>query len=256
MKFGEVPVAEAEGAILAHSLRLGGTALKKGRVLSAADLAALSTAGTEQVIAARLAPGDISEDMAAERIAAAAAGPNITTATAFTGRANLFAATRGLLVFDPERLDDLNLVDEAVTLGTLPPFAVVDPRQMVATVKIIPFAVPEAAVAKAAAFAAEGEPLLRVAAFVPRDVALIQTRLPGFKESILDKTRAVTEQRLSALGCRLVSEERCEHTVADLAPHIAAAAKTGADLVFVHGASVIVDRRDVIPEAVVAAGGH
>ena len=256
MKFGEVPVAEAEGAILAHSLKLGATALKKGRVLSRADLDAIAAAGLAHIVVARLEPGDLREDEAAARIAAAAAGPNITVANAFTGRANLFAEARGLVVFDRDRLDRLNLVDEAVTLGTLPAFAVVEPRQMVATVKIIPFAVPETAVAKAADFAAAGEPLLRVAAFVPREVALIQTRLPGFKESILDKTRAVTEQRLAALGCRLVSEERCEHTVTDLAPHIAAAAKTGADLVFVHGASVIVDRRDVIPEAVVAAGGH
>jgi molybdenum cofactor cytidylyltransferase len=256
MKFGEIPLTEAEGAILAHSLRLDGTALKKGRVLSAADLEAIAAAGLGYVVAARLELGDIREDAAAERIAAAAAGPNIATATAFTGRANLFAETRGLLVFDRDRLDDLNLVDEAVTLGTLPPFAVVEPRQMVATVKIIPFAVPEAAVAKAADFAAEGEPLLHVAAFVPRDIALIQTRLPGLKESILDKTRQVTEQRLAALGCRLESEERCTHTTAELAPRIAAAVAQGADIVFVHGASAIVDRRDVIPEAVIAAGGR
>jgi len=260
MKFGEIPVAEAEGAILAHSLKLGATVLKKGRVLSRADLDAIAAAGLAHIVVARLEPGDLREDEAAGRIAAAAAGPNITVANAFTGRANLFAEARGLLVFDRDRLDRLNRVDEAVTLGTLPPFAVVEPRQMVATVKIIPFAVPETAVAKAADFAATnsaaGEPLLRVAAFVPRDVALIQTRLPGLKESILDKTRAVTEQRLAALGCRLVSEERCDHTAADLAPHIAAAVKSDADLVFVHGASVIVDRRDVIPEAVVAAGGQ
>src|SRR5436190_118795 len=256
MKFGEVPVAEAEGAILAHSLKLGATALKKGRVLSRADLDAIAAAGLAHIVVARLEPGDLREDAAAARIAAATAGPNITVANAFTGRANLFAEARGLLVFDRDRLDRLNLVDEAVTLGTLPPFAVVEPRQMVATVKIIPFAVPEAAVARAAEFAAASEPLLRVAAFVPRDIALIQTRLPGFKESILDKTRQVTEQRLAALGCRLVAEERCAHTVAELAPQIAAAVATGADLVFVHGASVIVDRRDVIPEAVVAAGGQ
>ena len=255
MKFGEVPVSEAEGAILAHSLKLGATALKKGRVLSRADLDAIAAAGLERIVVARLEPGDLREDEAAARVAAAAAGANITVANAFTGRCNLFAETRGLLVFDRDRLDQLNLVDEAVTLGTLPSFAVVEPRQMVATVKIIPFAVPETAVAKAADFAAAGEPLLRVAAFVPRAVALIQTRLPGLKESILDKTRQVTEQRLAALGCRLVSEERCEHTVAGLAPQIADAVKSGADLVFVHGASVIVDRRDVIPEAVVAAGG-
>src|SRR5438552_1971538 len=256
MRFGDVPVAESEGAILAHSLKLGSAVLKKGRVLSSADIALIAAAGRDHIVAAQLDRGDIREDEAANRVAAAAAGPNITTAAAFTGRANLFAEARGLLVFDRDRLDRLNLVDESVTLGTLPPFAVVEPRQMVATVKIIPFAVPEAAVAKAAAFAAAGEPLLRVAAFVPRDIALIQTRLPGFKESMLDKTRQVTEQRLAALGCRLVAEERCAHTVAELAPRVAAAVAQGVDVVFVHGASVIVDRRDVIPEAVIAAGGQ
>jgi len=256
MRFGEVPVAETAGAILAHSLKLGATVLKKGRVLSLADVALIAAAGLDHIVAARLDPGDIREDEAATRIAAAAAGANIATAAAFTGRANLFAEARGLLVVDRDRLDRLNSVDEAVTLGTLPAFAVVEPRQMVATVKIIPFAVPEAAVDTAAAFASDAGKLLRVAAFVPRRVALIQTRLPGFKESILDKTREVTGQRLAALGCTLVSEERCAHAAAELAPRIAAALAAGAEMVLVHGASAIVDRRDVIPQAVVAAGGH
>jgi molybdenum cofactor cytidylyltransferase len=177
----------------------------------------------------RLDASDIREDEAATRIAAAAAGANIATAIAFTGRANLFAEARGLLVVDRDRLDRLNLVDEAVTLGTLPPFAVVEPRQMVATVKIIPFAVPERVVEAAASFAVEGGPLLRVAAFVPRRAALIQTRLPGMKESILDKTRDVTEQRLTALGSVLLSEERCDYAATALAPRIAAAVAAGAD---------------------------
>jgi molybdenum cofactor cytidylyltransferase len=256
MRFGDVAVGEAAGAILAHSLKLGATVLKKGRVLSPEDVALIAESGLDHIVAARLDPGDIREDEAASRIAAAAAGANIATATAFTGRANLFAEARGLLVVDRGRLDRLNSVDEAVTLGTLPAFAVVEPRQMVATVKIIPFAVPQAAVAAAAEFAADGEKLLRVAAFVPHRAALIQTRLPGLKESILDKTSEVTRQRLAALGSSLVSEERCAHEAADLAPRIAAAVEAGADIVLVHGASAIVDRRDVIPEAVVTAGGR
>src|SRR3954469_17458874 len=193
MKFGEIPVGEAEGAILAHSQKLGAKVFKKGRLLSAADVAALVAAGMTHIAAARLDPGDLREDAAADRIAAVGGGPNITASPAFTGRANLYAEARGLLVFDRDRLDRLNLVDEAVTLATLPSFAIVELRQMVATVKIIPFAVPEQAVMRAAAFAAEGGPLLRVASFAPLRVALIQTRLPGLKESILDKTRAVTE---------------------------------------------------------------
>jgi len=254
MHFGEVATQEAEGAILVHSLRLGATVLKKGRVLSAADIAAIAGAGIEEITVVRLEPGDVREDAAADRVAAAVAGPGIATAPAFTGRANLFANAKGLLVFDRDRLDKLNLIDEAVTLGTLPPYAVVEPRQMVATVKIIPFAVPEDAVARCAAIAAEGGGLLRVAGFRPLAVGLIQTRLPGLKESILDKTCEVTRGRLDVLGCSLALERRCAHKSKDLAAEIAAIIG-GVDLLFIHGASAIVDRRDVIPAAVELAGG-
>jgi molybdenum cofactor cytidylyltransferase len=256
VKFGEVPPAEAEGAILAHSLKLGTTALKKGRVLSHADVELITASGMSEVTVARLDIGDVGEDEAAERVAAAAAGPGISVAKSFTGRANLFAEARGLLVVDPERIDRLNLVDEAITLGTLAPFAVVEPRQMVATVKIIPFGAPEDAVQCCIRAAISESPLLRVAAFRGLSVGLLQTRLPGLKESILDKTRQVTEGRLEALGCRLLIEERCAHDIAELAPRIRDVIGHGVDMLLIHGASAILDRRDVIPASIVAAGGR
>jgi len=255
MRFGEVVTGEAEGAILAHSLRVDATAFKKGRVLSAADVAALGAGGIARIIVARLEDGDVEENAAAFGIAKVAAGANIRTADPFTGRANLHAEARGLLVFDRARLDRLNLVDEAVTLGTLAEYSIVEPRQMVATVKIIPFAAPRAAVEACTKIATEGGKLLRIAAFRAKSVALIQTRLPGLKESILDKTREVTKARLSALGCRLSQEERCDHVTDELSRHIEAAARDS-DMVLVHGASAILDRRDVIPAAIVAAGGE
>jgi molybdenum cofactor cytidylyltransferase len=256
MRFGEVPVAEAAGAILAHSLKLGTTALKKGRVLSPADVELIAAAGLSAIVVARLEPGDVGEDDAARRVAAAAVGPGISVAAPFTGRANLHAEARGLLVFARERVDRLNLVDEAVTLGTLPPFTVVEPRQMVATVKIIPFAAAQQAVKQCVQAAISEGPLLRVAPFRPLSVGLVQTRLPGLKESILDKTRQVTEARLAALGCRLVLETRCAHSIGELEAHIRAALGHPIDLLLIHGASAILDRRDVIPAAIVAAGGR
>ena len=45
MKFGRIPAARAAGAILAHAQKAGGKTFKKGRVLSADDIAALETAG-------------------------------------------------------------------------------------------------------------------------------------------------------------------------------------------------------------------
>ena len=59
-----------------------------------------------------------------------------------------------MVVVDRARIDRLNLVDEAVTLGTLPAFASVQPGQMVATIKIIPFAAPRAAIERCLAIAA------------------------------------------------------------------------------------------------------
>src|SRR5919198_2477165 len=141
MIFADLPVLEAEGALLVHSIRIGKLAFRKGRTLSADDVRALAEAGRTTVTAARLDPQDVGEDAAATRIAEALAGRNVVLATAFTGRCNLLATAAGVLVVDRERLDRINLVDEAVTAATLMPYEIVQPREMVATVKIIPFAV-------------------------------------------------------------------------------------------------------------------
>jgi molybdenum cofactor cytidylyltransferase len=252
MKFGAIPLDGAEGAILAHSVKLDRLALKKGRRLSAEDVSALRAAGAESVIAAKLEPGDVEEDEAARRVATAVAGPLLRVDKPFTGRVNLHAEQAGVVVVDRGRIDRLNLVDEAVTLGTLPAFASVRPGQMVATVKIIPFAAPQAAVERCVAIASEVGGLVRVAPYRPLDVALIQTRLPGTKESMLDKTVAITAERIAAAGGRLISEARAPHETAALAERIRA---SGGDLLLIAGASAITDRRDVLPAAIEAAGG-
>ncbi len=261
MHFGPLPLDRAEGAILAHSVRRGSVAFKKGRRLSAADVAALREAGIDPVIAAVLTAEDIGEDEAASRVAAAVAGGlvedgdrgNVTAAAAFTGRVNLFAAARGLLRLDPARLDAINLIDESVTVATLPDLSPVEPGQMVATIKIIPFAAPAACVARAEMVAGTGTPPLRVLPFHPLSVGLIQTRLPGLKDSVLDKTVAVTRDRVEALGGRLDHETRCGHDAAELAARIAALPPV--DLLLIAGASAITDRRDVLPAAIERAGG-
>jgi len=121
MKFGETPLSEAEGAILAHSVKAGSRALKKGRILSADDVAALKAAGTQSVVTARLEPGDIGENEAADRVASALACPGVSAASAFTGRANFYATTAGLCLVDREAVDRFNLVDESITLATIEP---------------------------------------------------------------------------------------------------------------------------------------
>jgi molybdenum cofactor cytidylyltransferase len=256
MIFSEVAVGEAAGAILAHGVRAGQALYKKGRVLSAEDIAAIAAAGHQRLTVARLEAGDLGEDAAAERIARAASGPGLGARAPFTGRCNLHAEAAGIVLIDRQRLDALNQVDEAVTLATLPPFEVVGPGELVATVKIIPFAVPAATAEQCARLAAEGGPLLRLAAFRPRRVALIQTRIEGVtKASLLEKTVEAVNARLEALGCPPAAENRIGHDQEPLAAAIAAAALGGAELIVVSGASAITDRRDVVPMALTKAGG-
>ena len=153
-------------------------------------------------------------------------------------------------------MDALNQSDEAVTVATLAPFDLVEPRQMAATVKIIPFSVPHSVLNECLAVARSGdEPLLRVAPLRPRQVGLVQTHASGTKESILDKTKEAVDARLAAFDCPPARELRCGHNEPEIAHAVADLRGSGCEIVLVSGASAIVDRRDVVPAGIVAAGG-
>ncbi len=158
---------------------------------------------------------------------------------------------RGIAVIDTARLERINLIDEAITIATLPAFAPVEPRQMIATVKIIPFAAPKEAVERCKAIAAEVGRLVRIAPYLRRRVGLIQTRLPGTKPSVLASTETTTGARIAAMGSELSDAVIVDHKAEAVAEAVADLKSRGCDPILVLGASAIVDRRDVIPAAIV-----
>jgi molybdenum cofactor cytidylyltransferase len=256
MKFGALPPAEAIGAVAVHSIRTDTLVLKKGTVIGASEAAALTRAGIGELVVAQIEPGDVAEDVAAGEIAAAVAGEGVRVNTAFTGRANLFADQTGVLVVDREATNRLNRVDPAITLATLSAFAPVVAGQMVATVKIIPFAVAAPARDAAAAIAEQARPLVRVAPYRVRKVGVVSTLLPGLADKVVDKTLKVTLGRIAPTGASLLGELRVAHDAQALAAALKTMFERGAELVIVFGASAIADRRDVIPTAVEAVGGR
>jgi molybdenum cofactor cytidylyltransferase len=255
MKFGAVAPAEAKGAIVVHSIRTTGLVLKKGTVVGEGEVAALVAAGIPTITVARLEPGDVSEDVAAAEIAAAVAGDGVHVERAFTGRANLFAQSAGVLVVDEAGIDRLNEVDPDITLATLEAFAPVVPGKMIATVKIIPFAVAKTARDFALAAARAATPLVRIAPYRIRRVGVISTVLPGLADKVIEKTLRVTLDRLAPAQASIVAERRVPHETAALALALDEVLEAGAELVIVFGASAIADKRDVIPAAVEAVGG-
>lgn len=259
MKFGPTPLADAEGAVLAHTLRLaGGPTLKKGRRLSAEALAALAEAGVAEVIAARLEASDVAEDAAAARVldalAPAAETAGLRVSAPFAGRANLYAAQTGLFDLDPELGRAVNAVDESVTLATLPPKTWVAPRRMAATVKIIPYAAPDAALRRIEELLAGASraALPHVAPAQIKTYDLILTRTEGFSEALLEKGAAAVRERMTALGLDAADRWIAPHETSAVADALGAGS---APLALILAASATTDRRDVAPAAIEAAGG-
>ena len=255
MQFGEIAVAEAEGAILAHSVRMAGVAFKKGRKLSASDVAALQNAGLARVFAARLGPDDVNEDEAAAAVANVAGGPGTIAQAPFTGRANLHSTAAGLAIVDGERVRALNRLDESLTIATLANYTVVEERRMVATVKVIPFAIACGVRDKALALIGH-EPLVRIASFKAHRVGLVITTLPQSKPALIEKAELAMRERVSALGGTLSAVRIVPHGVASVEAATRELAGLGLSPILLFGASAIVDRGDIVPAGLAAAGGE
>lgn len=254
MKFGEVAIDEAAGDVLAHSVRAAEAKFAKGRRLTAEDVETLRSIGITSVIAARLDPGDLMEDEAASRLAAAVSPDHLRLSPAATGRVNFFASVNGLFRASREIVDGFNRVDPAITLACLADRSDVKAGDMVATIKIIPLAVAGSAVERAVSLLADGS-AFAVKPYRAHRVALVATELPSLKPSVMDKTRAILEARLSASGSSLAAERRVPHRTASVAEALRALAADH-DMLIVFGASAVADADDVIPAAIRAAGGE
>lgn len=253
MRFGPVPLQEAEGATLAHSVRLERGRLRKGQVLTAEDVAALSAIGMETVIVARLDPGDVDEDRAAAAVAAALvpdpAAQGLRLTEAFTGRVNLIAEAPGVVVLDAARLHRLNRIDPMLTLATVPAFQQMTPGGMVATVKIISYALPGAHV-EAAREVLAGPPAIRLQPVVLKTARLIVTEIPG---GAGEKGAEAVRGRLEALGMEMAGPVTVPHAAEPLAGAISAAEE---DLILILTGSATSDPQDVAPSGLALAGGR
>lgn len=253
MRFGPVPLSQAAGAILAHSELLGTGRLRKGTVLGPAEVERLAAAGLAEVTVAHLDPGDVPEDAAAARLAVALVPDpgtaRLTVSQAFTGRVNLNATVPGIVDLDAARIHALNRIHPAITLATLAPLTRVTPGLLTGTVKIIAYAVPEAALAQAEAIARGA---IRIRPVTRTTAGLLLTEVPGQDAKLAAKGRRAIEGRLRALGMALTG---CV-TVPHEAPAIAGAlAAMQGDLLMILTGSATSDLDDTAPRALRAAGG-
>ena len=252
MRFGPVPLSEADGAILAHSVALAKGRLRKGCILGPAEIAQLRATGRTEVIVARLDPPDLHEDAAALRIATALAPDPLTSGLDLravgTGRVNLHARSAGVVEVIAPRVDALNAVDPMITLATVPRWQRVKAGEMVATVKVIAYGVARVSVDAACS---AGASALRLHPARLTRVALVETHIDPAARPL--KAGAITD-RLAALDATLTTHLHSPHREADLAATLAGV--SGADLILILTASATSDAQDVAPAALRRAGGQ
>lgn len=251
MRFGPVPLSDAMGAILAHSVALPEGRLRKGCILGAEEIATLRALGLTEVIVARLDADDLHEDAAALAVAQALvpdpAAAGLQLRPVGTGRVNLHAEATGVVEVLAERVNALNAVDPMVTLATVPRWQRVGAGEMVATVKVIAYGVSRASVEGAARV---GRAALRLRPARLRTAALIQTVTAA--DDGATGHRAIG-QRLQTLGVAMQPKRLVPHREADLAAALAEV--EGAELILILTASATSDPHDVAPGAVRRAGG-
>ncbi len=251
------PLEAAVGHIVCHNIadQHGRKALAKGRTLRAEDVARLAELGLRELRVAVLEPGDVHEDVAAQRLAAALAGPGVAAGAAHVGRANLKAAALGPLAVDAAALLAVNERD-GLTVATLPAHTLVRPGQVLATIKVIPFAVPAAdlELAEAAARAAGG--VLRVPALRLHSVGVLLVSSPAARARVERGVYPAIEGRVHDLGARVVERRSVPPDEGAVAEAIAGLRAAGAELIIAAGETSVVDLEDVTPRGVRLAGGR
>lgn len=261
MKFGPIAVEDAAGKILGHNITGpdGRRAFRKGKPLSPEDVRKIRELGHETIYVAELGPDDVDENSAAGRIAQKLMQENLRLSGPSTGRANFYAMEAGIVRVDVERLQKINSC-QGVTLATLTTNTAVSKGKVVATLKILPYAIPEETVAGAEAIAGDDGPLIQLDALAPQRVSLILSGSPPAKERVVRTFENALSQRLQALGSEITTvdfvtldEEADEAALADM---IAERVKDGADLLILAGETAIMDRHDITPRAVERAGGE
>ena len=232
---GDAVAAKLEGRIACHDIRdgAGKVAVAKGQTLDAAAAARLLALAWEEIHVLELEPGDLHEEPAGARLAAAAAGDGGEVQGYAGGQWTLGAARRGLVGVRAKALQTVNALD-GISVFTLCDLQPVETGEVVARAKITPLAIPESCVKQAEerSWAAGG--LVMVKAFAPKILGAVS------RESLEPRQRQRFESALKEkvlwFGSRLLEVRYSPGTAASVAGDIEALLRDGAEIVIAAGA--------------------
>ncbi|HSS60407.1 MAG TPA: hypothetical protein VLK30_03000 [Candidatus Limnocylindrales bacterium] len=241
-----VTAEHIKGRVLVHDL---GPDLRKGAILGEQHLERVRAGGEVHVI--EMEPGDVHEDEAARRLAAALASPGLHATKPVQSQARLLAGHRGLVRVRGDLVDAIN------SLGYISVFTLMDGQAVgegeeVAGCKVTPVAVPGALIEEAERLCRERGPAVELLPFRPLKTFVVATE--RLKPKARDLFRAAVTSKLGWYGAQVMAVREVARTDAAVAAAYREAIDEGAELVLFAGASAI-DPLDPAYAELVDAGG-
>jgi molybdopterin biosynthesis enzyme len=253
-----IAVEDAVGTVLAHDVtrivpgQSKGPAFRKGHIVRETDLSILLDIGKERLYVLEMTPDRVHEDEAAQRIAAAAAGPGLRMTSPCEGRVNLVAEYTGLLKIDVDALNRLNAVGDIV-FATIHGNHRVEKGQAVGGTRIIPLLTEEAKVDRAQQICLRRPPMISIKPLQAFKVGLITTGSEIYHGRIKDSFGPVVKRKFMALGSRVVDQIFVSDDIEMTVAAINRCREMGVDMIALTG-GMSVDPDDQTPASIRAAG--
>ncbi len=254
----KVKVQDAVGMTLCHDITamydgFKGALFRRGHVIEESDIPRMLDIGKQTVFVWEPEAGEIHEEDAAARMAAAMPVAGAHYEGPSEGKMVLRADTAGMFRVDRELLRQLNSIGDA-TVSTLPDHYPVRPGDRLASMRIVPLVTQEAQIERFEALCA-GAKVLELLPYRPRKAGIVITGSEIYYGRIRDKFEAVARGKLSKYPCEITGVAICDDDLAMLTGEARRLLDAGADLLIFSG-GMSVDPDDLTPSAIRALGAE
>ena len=252
-----IPVEEAVGLPLAHDIteivpgKHKGPAFRRGHIVRKEDISKLLDVGKRNLYVMELDKDELHEEDAAQRLAKAAAGPNLKLVGPSEGRVNLVAEISGLLKIDSDLLYRLNSLGNLIMATSLSDRYVND-GDVVAGTRTIPVVVKEDLIQRAETLCRDHS-IVRILPMPARRVHLIVTGSEVYTGRIQDGFEPVVRRKVAGFGSDLADKQVANDDPDQIAKLIQEAQRAGAEIILVSG-GMSVDPDDKTPEGIRRSG--
>ncbi|RME27543.1 MAG: molybdopterin-binding protein [Deltaproteobacteria bacterium] len=250
-----LPVEEAVGTVLAHDIteirpgQFKGVAFKKGHVVRPEDVEHLKRLGKNHLYVLELGPGQLHEDVAAERLARAIAGDGVDTAgPPAEGKIKFLAARKGLLKVNVDALYRINLLGE-VMCSCKHTNMVVEKGDALGGTRAIPLVIEAKIVERAEEICSRAGGILSVLPLRSVRAGVVITGTEVVERRVKDVFGPIMSGKLERLGSTVIDICHAHDDIDEIQSKLENLLERGAELIIATG-GMSVDPDDVTRHAI------